>query len=153
MRFIKLGLLSIFFLLVLVTLISLLFPSNIRLSRATNMPNRRAQIFSLLKTDTSWHPAYTDTASAKVFRKMNKQVVQQTDSTYVVRWQQEGQKPVISGWRIYGTPTSDSLTLQWYMDFDLGWYPWQKFSSLFYESTYGAMMEKGLSNLKKQVGG
>lgn len=34
------------------------------------------------------------------------------------------------------------------MDFHLSWYPWQKFGSLLYESTYGAMMEKGLTNIK-----
>jgi hypothetical protein len=37
------------------------------------------------------------------------------------------------------------------MDFQLAWYPWQKFSSLFYERTYGAMMERGLANFKKQL--
>jgi hypothetical protein len=34
------------------------------------------------------------------------------------------------------------------MDFQLGWYPWQKFSSLFYENTYGNMMQDGLARLK-----
>jgi hypothetical protein len=37
------------------------------------------------------------------------------------------------------------------MDFQLGWYPWQKFSTFFFESTYGALMEKGLANLKKEL--
>jgi hypothetical protein len=37
------------------------------------------------------------------------------------------------------------------MDFRLSWYPWEKFSSLFYEKTYGAMMERGLNDLKKRL--
>lgn len=151
MRIIKLGLLSFFFLFLLIMLISLLFPSQVRLSRATNLSNERERIFALLKKDTAWHPAYKDTASAAAFRRMNKQMVEQTDSTYILSLQQEGRRPVVSGWRLYGTPAADSLTLQWYMDFDLGWYPWQKFSSLFYESTYGTMMEKGLANLKDSL--
>jgi len=39
--------------------------------------------------------------------------------------------------------------VQWWMDFKLRWYPWEKFSSLFFENIYGAQMEKGLDNLKR----
>lgn len=60
-------------------------------------------------------------------------------------------KPVINGWKIYGKAGADSLTLQWYMDFHLKWYPWQKFGSLFYENTYGVMMQQGLDNIKSRV--
>jgi hypothetical protein len=151
MRIIKLALISFTFLFVLITLISLLIPSHIRLSRATNLPNDRPRIFTLLKNDTAWHPAHRDTASARGFQNLEKKLVEQTDSTFVVQLQQKGRKPVISGWQLYGQAAADSLTLQWYMDFDLGWKPWNKFSSLFFESTYGAMMEKGLVNLKKQM--
>jgi hypothetical protein len=151
MRFLKLSLLSVFFLALLITLISLLIPSNVRLSRATDLPNRRQQIFALLQNDTAWHPAYQDTATAANWKELDKKMVEQTDSTFVVRLQQQGRRPVISGWQVYGSPAADSLTLQWYMDFQLGWQPWQKFSTLFYESTYGSMMEKGLANLKNEL--
>jgi hypothetical protein len=83
--------------------------------------------------------------------QLQKTIVEQTDSTLVYQLQQSGRKRVINGWELYGGPASDSLTLQWYMDFQLGWYPWEKFSSLFYEKTYGAMMERGLLNLKKRL--
>lgn len=151
MRIIKLGLLSIVFLIVVVTLISLLFPSHIRLSKATNVPNEPQRILALLHNDSLWHPAYQDTSSRKGFASIHQKVVEQTDSTFVVQLRQQGQKPVISGWQLYGTPASDSLTLQWYMDFQLGWLPWKKFSSLFYERTFGTMMENGLANVKQQL--
>jgi hypothetical protein len=35
------------------------------------------------------------------------------------------------------------------MDFRLRWYPWEKFSSLLFEKSYGLTMEKGLNNIKK----
>jgi hypothetical protein len=151
MRIIKLGIISFAFIFLLITLISLLFPSHIRLSRATNLPNERQRIFALLKADTAWHPAYLDTGTVKAFSSLDKKIVEQTDSTLVVQLQQKGRKPVVSGWQLYGRPASDSLTLQWYMDLRLGWYPWEKFSSLFYERTYGDMMQKGLQNLKQQL--
>ena len=151
MRIIKLGLLSVFFLALLITLISLLIPSHVRLSRATDLPNRRQQIFALLQNDSAWHPAYQDTAAAAAWQELYKKRVERTDSTFVLQLQQKGRQPVLSGWQLYGPPTADSVTLQWYMDFRLGWYPWQKFSSLFYEATYGTMMEKGLANLKQRL--
>lgn len=151
MRALKLGLLSFAFLFGLITLISLLIPSHIRLSKAINLPNRKEQIFSLLKNDSAWSPAYKDTAAAKTFAHLQKKLLEQTDTTYVMQWQQPGRQPVVSGFQLYGKPAADSLTLQWYMDFRLGWYPWQKFSSLFYENTYGVFMEKGLASLKQQL--
>lgn len=150
MRIIKLGLISFVILFCIITLISLLFPSHIRLSKATNLPNKRDSIFALLKNEPAWHPAYTDTASPGR-DSIKKQLMQETDSTLVYQLQQEEKKPVISGYQLYGAPADDSLTLQWYMDFQLSWYPWEKFSSLFYEHTYGAMMERGLFNFKKQL--
>ena len=75
----------------------------------------------------------------------------QSDSEVVVQMQQGNKPPVISGWKFHEFPNADSLTLQWYMDFRLKWYPWQKFGSLFYENTYGRMMEEGLTNLKAKT--
>ena len=151
MRIIKLGLISFVFIFGIITLISLLFPSHIRLSKATNLPNERSRIFTLLKNEAAWHPAFSDSASALKKDLLQRKVIQENDPTLVTELKQEGRKPVISGLQLYGGPTSDSLTLQWYMDFQLSWYPWQKFSSLFYEQTYGVMMERGLANFKKQL--
>lgn len=150
MRIIKLGIISFFIIFVIITLISLLFPSQIRISRATNLPNQRDSIFALLANEQSWHPAYLDSASATQMSQLKKEVVEKTDSSLVYSLQQSGRKRVDNGWIVYGTQASDSLTLQWYMDFKLSWYPWEKFSSLFFEKTYGAMMERGLYNLKKK---
>jgi hypothetical protein len=149
MRIIKLGIISFVIIFGIITLISLLFPSHIRLSKATNVPNKRDSIFALLKNEKAWHPVYSDSASSVQMNQIQRTTVEQTDSTLIIQLQQPGRKPVINGWQIYGTPASDSLTIQWYMDFQLSWYPWEKFSSLFYERTYGAMMEQGLSNLKR----
>jgi hypothetical protein len=151
MRIIKLGLISIVAFFLLLTLISLMFPSQIRISRATNLPNQRDSIFSLLKNEPLWHPAYLDSTTRQQMQSLDKTLVEQTDSSLIYSLQQAGRKRVTSAWRLYGTPASDSLTLQWYMDFQLSWYPWEKFSSLFYEKTYGAMMEAGLGNLKKRL--
>lgn len=149
MRAIKLGLIFFTFLFVLMTLFSLLVPSHIRISRATNVPNKKETVLVLLQSDFLWKA--NDEDSSESIHRFNKKIIEQTDSTYVLQLQQKGRKPVISGWQLHGASPADSLALQWYMDFQLSWYPWEKFSSLFYEKTYGVMMENGLSNLKKQL--
>lgn len=151
MRIIKLGLISFVFIFVVVFLISLLIPSHLRISRATNLPARRGKILALVKNEQAWHPAYFDSAVSTQLKAMTKNVIEESDSTFIYRLQQNGRKPVTSGWQVFGLPSSDSLTLQWRMDFSLGLWPWQKFSSLFYEQTYGVMMEQGLANLKKRL--
>jgi hypothetical protein len=151
MRIIKLGIISFVVLFVIVTLISFLLPSHIRISKAINLPNKKDSILSLIANQDQWprwHPAYANSTSAKEMAIIKKTYPEQTDSTYVIQLQLADRKPVVNGWQVFGSPTSDSLTLQWYMDFKLGWLPWQKFSSLFFEPTYGSLMQKGLTNIK-----
>jgi hypothetical protein len=56
---------------------------------------------------------------------------------------------VINGWKVIEHANSDSLTVQWYMDTQLRWYPWEKFASLLFDKSHGATMEQGLGKLKK----
>jgi hypothetical protein len=150
-RLIKLGLISIVFLFVVITAISLLIPSHIRISKAINIHAEKDSIFALI-SDTSewkqWHPAFIPDDSTPRFPAIHIVQKNQNDSEIVMHLQQTGKPEVVNGWNIYEHEGVDSLTLQWYMDFNLKWYPWKKFESLFYESTYGIMMEQGLDNIK-----
>src|SRR5438067_3480617 len=103
MRAIKLGIIFFVFLFIIITLFSLLIPSHIRISRATNVPNQKHRIFTLLQNDTLWYRANQDSASAKGLADFNKKIIEQTDSTYVLHLQQENRKPVTIGWQLYGT--------------------------------------------------
>ena len=150
MRFIKLGLLSFLIIFGIVTAMSLLIPSQVRISRAINVGAEKSEVFSMVKDTTNWR-RWQDTVMLKQWTYINKEVVANTDSTFILQMQQRGRKPFLSGWQIYSYPGADSLTVQWYMDFKLSWYPWEKFSSLFYENSYGLMLEEGLTNLKNSL--
>lgn len=153
MRLIKLGLLSFVFLFLVVTAISLLIPSHIRISKAVNIAPPKASVLTFIRDENSWsqwYPAFMADSSRKT-PHIKITPVSASDSELVYQLQQGNKRPVINGWKIYEHGPADSLTLQWYMDFNLKWYPWQKFGSLLYESTYGAMMEQGLANLKKRT--
>jgi len=58
-------------------------------------------------------------------------------------------KSIPTGWLIAANAESNSVTIQWYMDFHLRWYPWEKFSSFVFEKVYHPQLQQGLDNLKK----
>jgi hypothetical protein len=151
-RVIKLAIISFIIVFLIITAFSLMIPSDIRLSKAINIIGPVDSVLGRIKDRSQWpqwHPVYQQAALRDQWERMNTKILQDTDSTYVLQYQQQDRMPVISGWQVYEYANRDSVTLQWYMDFTLSWYPWQKFSSLFYEKNYGVMMETGLSNFKK----
>lgn len=152
MRVIKLAVLSFIFLFLIITAISLLIPSHIRISKAINLAPPKDSIFALIKDQKrwpQWHPAFMKKHTSDSLPPIS--VIQEaiSDSEVIFSIRQENHRPVINGWKLYQYPSTDSVTLQWYMDFHMSWYPWEKFGSLFYENTYGVMMEQGLSDIKK----
>ena len=156
MRLIKLALISFVVFFGIITVMSLAIPSQIRISKAINVKAGTNEIFPLIKdqqTWPQWHPAFKEGNINQLLQenKITLTPLVANDTLVTVQWQQEGNRPVINGWHMHEFAGADSSTLQWYMDFNLPWYPWHKFGSLFYEKTYGVMMEEGLQNLKEKV--
>ena len=156
MRFIKLFIISVVVFFVGITAFSLLFPSHIRLSKAINIHAPADSIFSFIK-DTAqwpgWHPGFQNASVGATLQQndLSLKSIAMSDTLVAVDLQKGQKLPVRNTWQLHQYNEADSVTLQWYMDFHLRWYPWQKFSSLFFESTYGRMMEQGLNNLKKKA--
>lgn len=148
MRIIKLALISFGFFAVLIFLMGLLVPSEVRISKAINFAPGDTTVLQQIRDTTqwpAWHPAFQNG------RPANQYLSTQTsnDSLLVMQINHPSGKSVVNGFALHRFSASDSLTLQWYMDFKLSPWPWHRFSSLFYEGTYGRMMEMGLRNLKE----
>ena len=165
MRVIKLAVLSFIFLFLLVTGISLFIPFNVRISKAVNMHAEFDSVYkevSNIQAWKNWHPAlkdlsadnftYLEDGSMKVKNDILKITRKKSDEV-IAEFKREEGRPLISGLKLISHLQVDSLSIQWYMDFDLRWYPWEKFRSLFYENIYGIQMEQGLSNLKQLMEG
>jgi hypothetical protein len=151
-QIIKLALISFGFFFLLLTAISLLVPSHVRISKAINIGADKTSIFSQIRDTaqwSSWHPGFKQTPQQLLPQKPVVTTTVQNDSLIIMNLNSGDKKTMVNGWQLYNYASTDSLTLQWYMDFHLEWYPWQKFGSLFFEDTYGKMMEQGLSNLKQ----
>jgi hypothetical protein len=142
MRVIKLGIISVVFFTVMITLISFFFPSHVRISKAIDINADREAVIAQLKDTANWKNWYPGADSL-----MPTVIVEANDS--VIRFHQvrEGRKAE-EGWNIIKTDRPNTITIQWFMNINLGWYPWDKFSSLLLENRYGPFMEKGLSSLK-----
>jgi len=162
MRFIKLAILSFIFLFLLVTVISLFVPSNVRISRATDINATKQVVMSFLADPLRWKEWYPGGDSLDILyiegnprgliidsvfhgievTSVTDSVVTATDVGLGVRQTME------TGWKVLSGDNENNVTVQWYMDFKLRWYPWEKFKSLFFENIYGAHLEQGLANLK-----
>ena len=154
MRLIKLALISLIILFGIVTAISLIIPSDIRLAKVITIRPEKDSIFALLKNKERWHlwhPSFLNGANDSILSNVTTSVVSENDSLLVLQWQQPGKKALNMGFQLIGINNLEPATLQWYMDFKTSWYPWQKIGSLFYESNYGVLMEKGLLNIKQEI--
>ena len=148
-RLIIIGILLLF----LVSLgISVMIPSEIKISRAIDIPADKDSVYKLLvnKEEWSlWNPVFSENNSSN-FKKITVTTLTQNDSILIFRLDQPGKRPVLSGWHVYNGG-SHSVTVQWYMEITLKWYPWEKLKSLFFENTVGVIMEQGLKNLKNKA--
>ena len=72
------------------------------------------------------------------------------DSLVTADWQQPSGNKFGNGFTIMGNSNKHShSTVQWYFDFHVRWYPWEKFQSIVYDQQLGPVMEKSLANLKR----
>ena len=161
MRIIKLAFISFIVFALLITGFSLFFPSNIRISKAIDINASNDSVLNQLSDAANWKIWYpgADTMELLIAGGKVKGLLLDslqgiisisgiTDSSVIAATSGPGIREAITGWNIYQYAVPNTVTVQWYMDFHLRWYPWEKFSSLLLEKRYGPVMEKGLSNLK-----
>ena len=164
MRLFKLLIISVAIFFLLITAISLLFPSDIRISKAINMAASPDSVINHISDPAKWRNWYPGLDSARFFYESgvvrgfinndsSRQFINimEKKKDEVIAEIRSGEKKIISGWKTISYTHTDSTTLQWYMDFHLRWYPWEKFGSLLFEKSYGPGMEQGLDNIKKLV--
>ena len=164
MRYIRLLVFSIVTLGVIITLISLFFPSDIHISRAVDITMGKEKVKALIAEPANWKQWFPGSDSATYYMEdgivkgiTNKDnsrfvIAAVSDSTVIVEHTGAKGGSSMMGWRIISSGSQAGFTLQWYMDFNLSWYPWEKFSGLILDKVYGPDMERGLDNLKRLAG-
>jgi len=163
MKIIKLGIISLLVFALMITGISLFFPSRVRISKAIDINAPRDSVLRQVADPVNWKSWYpgTDTAdylfiegNVRGFITGDMQglmISTVTDSSVIAGNVGKDAKKGEQGWIIYNSSIPNTVTVQWYMDIHLKWFPWEKFSSLLLEKRYGPTLEKGLENLKAQL--
>ncbi|MEE6188121.1 hypothetical protein PIECOFPK_01748 [Mycovorax composti] len=161
MKYLKLLIGSAVVFFIMACIVSFFIPSQLRILRMTNIaPEKDSVLYPVrdLSQWKSWYPglerAQLEEPHVEQGRVIKARVndirleILSSDSNAVEASMSKGAKPVIMGWRIDPSFKSDSLVLQGYIEVQLKWYPWEKFSSLMLDKAYGDMMKKSLENLK-----
>ncbi len=143
MRVIKLGIISFIVFSIILLLFSLLIPSVVRVSRAIDINASKTTILPFLVNEDQWKK-WNAFANEEV-----KVTVLSVDTGMVsTRWKNNNQ--LVDGY--YRLEEAAGITVvQWYFEFKLKWYPWEKFGSIAFDKQFGPHMEESLNNLKKQI--
>ena len=162
MRIFRFIIISIVVVFIIITIISLFIPSHVRISRSIQINSSKDSVMTQVGEVRNWKNWYPGADSLKFYQegKMIKGLVlDEPRKRYLII---TGEKPdevaaeyrlsnkkILTGWIVAANAKSNSLTVQWYMDFHLRWYPWEKFSSFMFERIYHPQLQQGLDNLKR----
>ena len=160
MRVLKLFFISLIVFTLLIVALSLLFPSQVRISRAIDIGVPKEKIFREVGNIEQWQYWNVMTTQDELTNKrfsdsifssdqMRVQLVSASPGRVITTWNRGGTETIRSGFEIIGG--EHGATLQWYFDFKLKWYPWEKFGSIIFDKQLGPPMETSLSNLKKFI--
>lgn len=147
MQLIKLVIISAIAFFLLLMAFSLLIPSQVRISRAIDVQADRNKVLPYLQELPAWESwnAYIQDSSGR-FQVTLDQV---SDSLVTSRWT-AGKKSFTSGLAVYEARPG-TITIQWYFDFKLPWYPWEKLGSIVYDRQMGGTMQESLVKLKERI--
>ncbi len=163
MKFIKLGLISILFLGLLVTGISLLIPSTIVVQRSVEIDAPKATVFSVINNVKNWDKwlVNRDTLPIKVSRVDGFDVLLMGNTSIIITkvdsssitsiWQVKKGDKMPGYFSLSRNNENGVTTLQFNFVRNIRWYPWEKFSSIVTDKVLGPFTEQNLENIKQLV--
>jgi hypothetical protein len=162
LKYIKLAILSFIVLFIIVMIISLFMPSHVQISRARNMDTETGSLWRIIddfKTWGQWNTLVPDLAEQNPDYSEEQLKTQEVTikwkekqtALHVATIERSKSKPIITGWKVAKDAATDSLMVQWYIDIQLRWHPWEKFAGMLYEKSYGEKLSDGLDRLKNLV--
>ena len=155
MKLIKLAVISALLLSVLVTAISLLFPSTVIVSRAIEVKSTSEKIAFYAADLNQWSAWMSDWKQNEVRLQNDTAFIgtqlihfeSKTDSSVNYQWVATGQAPYVV--KIEWFPLEKgNYVIHWTFEQQVSWYPWEKFQTLLNENLLGGKMEMELQNLQ-----
>jgi thiamine kinase-like enzyme len=157
MRLLKLVFSSIIILFILASLMGLLLPSHVLVSRAVNVNRYRDSIMPYMNDINQWKSwmegmgdssvVITSPTQAKLGHSQVS-INTVTDSTVISLWTGRNGDVQTATMYLIGSHTQPVTVVQWQFEQELSWYPWERLGSMMNDKILGTMMEKNLSQLK-----
>lgn len=168
MRLIKFAILGLLALFVVLTALSLLFPSDIHISRVINVPaSRRQEAYAAVSDFQTWKKwndfvyqssltniRYSSpSAGTGAFLRSDQLQIDEKEADtagVLMNWDMVHGKQFVGGFQFLSL-NPDSLTVQWWFEFHLRWYPWERLGIFVYDRKLGPVMEESLGALQRYV--
>ena len=175
MRLIKMFLFVLLGLFAVITIIGLLIPSSVKISRGIIVTADSSKVYAELsdvKNWNKWLPWITADSGAVVqlsavtnqpgsyFRWKGMKV--NSAGTITIQAMNPGEILLLhelkdmnkaeGGFRIRSTGKNNDVTeVLWYMEYKLKWYPWERFFGIFTDRIIGSAFDKGLEQFKNYI--
>jgi hypothetical protein len=157
MRFFKLAIISFIVLFIVISAIGALLPRNVVVSRAVDINGKDSAVKAQIKNFQNWNN-WMPLDESVSFGYNEKNNTLHSGNTIISLRSNAGDSLIISDWktasnkmtgqfRIIPQP-NDVVTVQWQMEERIGWWPWEKLSSITADKVLGGSMEKSLGKLK-----
>ncbi|HMK04008.1 MAG TPA: SRPBCC family protein [Ferruginibacter sp.] len=171
MRLFKASIIGLTGLFIFITLISLLIPSKIRVTKAVAIQAEAARVFaqiSDIQNWKNWQPVFKRDSAVIVFGKdgegnvnsieweskgkKNKFIItSKKDNAITASLLREGESEVLNTITILPVAEQHQVQVEWNALIKLKWYPWEKFYGIFIEKVTGQGYEDALNSLKAYV--
>lgn len=165
MKFIKLALFSIISLFLLISLIGLLFPSQVTVIRGVTINVPRDSVYPMLGNINQWPKWLFDSSKDVKLLSPNSRgkgasvqvghskITITHDSAYYIEstWQSTRSNPQICGWNLTPDQHNPGTHLEWSYTQHLDWYPWERVGAVLNEKILGPSMDSSLARLKNRL--
>ncbi|MFP5042774.1 hypothetical protein [Parasediminibacterium sp. JCM 36343] len=160
MKFIKLGFISFFIFFLMATVLGLVFPSIVVVSRAIDIGVPKDSVYRFIKDINGWKKwmdGINDSTAIiesplKAHIGRSEIIISPThigDSIVNATWATKNNGIQESSLQLFQEKGQANTVVHWQFVQHIKWYPWERFASMMSDKIMGTMMEKNLNHLKE----
>lgn len=166
MRYIRMAFFAIIILFLILTGIGLMFPSTVRTTRAIDIHAPFDSVYKYLNDPKYWKNWMAGADSNTITFLSNKtegpgtlikmgtgeiKITRNAEDTIFSVWKSAGGKVLHAAFIPFIPKNENAITVQWYFEQTVEWYPWQRLGTLSNDKVLGPVIQESLENLKKTL--
>lgn len=145
-----------------------MFPPTVRTTRAIDINAPHDSIFKYLDDAKYWKlwMAGADSNTITFLSEKTKgpgtivkmgtgevKIIREVQDTVFSEWKSAAGKKLDAAFITFTTKNQNAITVQWYFEQHVGWYPWERLPTLSNDKILGPVIEQSLEKLKKRLEG